>query len=190
MSLLQLCHSGCSQEGSQRPQAGKASRELWQLPPTLARTECEARLLRDFPEPSRAWPVIEAPQASLGSLHIVLPAPDEVSEILVPACSTAARSLGAIRSSGLALGSPLQEPQLSLGCRLHVGEPGGEPAGAFPLFIRNTVLGQKQPKRARAEPCRSTDVVSGAPHKWQVPALGWGWGARSPHPSALGKDRL
>ncbi|XP_017525115.3 E3 ubiquitin-protein ligase TRAIP isoform X1 [Manis javanica] len=54
---------------------------------------------------------------------------------------------------------PKQEPQLSLGCRLHVGEPGGEPAGAFPLFIRNTVLGQKQPKRARAEPCRSTDVV-------------------------------
>ncbi|XP_045056064.1 E3 ubiquitin-protein ligase TRAIP isoform X2 [Desmodus rotundus] len=52
-----------------------------------------------------------------------------------------------------------QETQLSLGGQHCVGEPDEELAGAFPLFIRNAVLGLKQPKRARAEPCRSTDAV-------------------------------
>ncbi|XP_036122637.1 E3 ubiquitin-protein ligase TRAIP [Molossus molossus] len=52
-----------------------------------------------------------------------------------------------------------QESQLSLGGQRCVGEPDEELAGAFPVFIRNAVLGQKQPKRARAEPCRSTDAV-------------------------------
>ncbi|XP_070247068.1 E3 ubiquitin-protein ligase TRAIP [Myotis yumanensis] len=52
-----------------------------------------------------------------------------------------------------------QEPQLSLGGQRCAGEPDEELAGAFPLFIRNAVLGQKQAKRARAEPRRSTDAV-------------------------------
>ncbi|XP_053525557.1 E3 ubiquitin-protein ligase TRAIP isoform X1 [Artibeus jamaicensis] len=52
-----------------------------------------------------------------------------------------------------------QETQLSLGGQHCVGEPDEELAGAFPLFIRNAVLGLKQPKRARAESCRSTDAV-------------------------------
>ncbi|KAF6101471.1 TRAF interacting protein [Phyllostomus discolor] len=52
-----------------------------------------------------------------------------------------------------------QETQLSLGGQPCAGEPDEELAGAFPLFIRNAVLGLKQPKRARAEPCRSTDAV-------------------------------
>uniref|UniRef100_A0A452QSJ0 E3 ubiquitin-protein ligase TRAIP n=1 Tax=Ursus americanus TaxID=9643 RepID=A0A452QSJ0_URSAM len=63
------------------------------------------------------------------------------------------------RHSELALGSPLQESQLSLGGQRCVGEPDEELASAFPVFIRNAVLGQKQPKRAKAEPCRSTDTV-------------------------------
>ncbi|XP_076985383.1 E3 ubiquitin-protein ligase TRAIP isoform X2 [Tamandua tetradactyla] len=54
---------------------------------------------------------------------------------------------------------PRQESQLSLGGQRCVGEPDEELAGAFPVFIRNAVLGQKQPKRARAESCCSTDVV-------------------------------
>ncbi|XP_004419776.1 PREDICTED: E3 ubiquitin-protein ligase TRAIP [Ceratotherium simum simum] len=54
---------------------------------------------------------------------------------------------------------PKQESQLSLGGQRCVGEPDEELAGAFPVFIRNAVLGQKQLKRARAEPCRSTDAV-------------------------------
>lgn len=54
---------------------------------------------------------------------------------------------------------PTQEPRLSLGGQHCVGEPDEELAGAFPLFIRNAVLGQKQPKRARVEPRRSTDAV-------------------------------
>ncbi|KAB1263942.1 E3 ubiquitin-protein ligase TRAIP [Camelus dromedarius] len=52
-----------------------------------------------------------------------------------------------------------KESQLSLGGQRCLGEPDEELAGAFPVFIRNAVLGQKQPKRARAEPCRSTDAV-------------------------------
>ncbi|XP_034514234.1 E3 ubiquitin-protein ligase TRAIP isoform X1 [Ailuropoda melanoleuca] len=54
---------------------------------------------------------------------------------------------------------PKQESQLSLGGQRCVGEPDEELASAFPVFIRNAVLGQKQPKRAKAEPCRSTDAV-------------------------------
>ncbi|XP_053456235.1 E3 ubiquitin-protein ligase TRAIP isoform X1 [Nycticebus coucang] len=52
-----------------------------------------------------------------------------------------------------------QESQLSLGGQCCVGEPDEELVGAFPVFIRNAILGQKQPKRARAESCRSKDVV-------------------------------
>ncbi|XP_004676208.1 PREDICTED: E3 ubiquitin-protein ligase TRAIP [Condylura cristata] len=55
--------------------------------------------------------------------------------------------------------SSKQESQLSLGGQCCVGEPDEELASAFPLFIRNAVLGQKQPKRIRVEPCRSTDAV-------------------------------
>ncbi|XP_021063011.1 E3 ubiquitin-protein ligase TRAIP [Mus pahari] len=52
------------------------------------------------------------------------------------------------------------ESQLSLGGQRCVGEPDEELAGAFPLFIRNAVLGQKQPNRPTAESrCSSTDVV-------------------------------
>ncbi|KAG8523975.1 LOW QUALITY PROTEIN: E3 ubiquitin-protein ligase TRAIP, partial [Galemys pyrenaicus] len=52
-----------------------------------------------------------------------------------------------------------QETQLSLGGQSCVGEPDEELASAFPIFIRNAVLGQKQPQKARVEPCRSTDAV-------------------------------
>ncbi|XP_008061369.1 E3 ubiquitin-protein ligase TRAIP [Carlito syrichta] len=52
-----------------------------------------------------------------------------------------------------------QESQLSLGGQRCVGEPDEELAGAFPVFIRNAILGQKQLKRARAESCHSKDVV-------------------------------
>ncbi|XP_054450820.1 E3 ubiquitin-protein ligase TRAIP [Pteronotus mesoamericanus] len=52
-----------------------------------------------------------------------------------------------------------QEAQLSLGGQLCVGEPDEELAGAFPLFIRNAVLGRRQPKRTRPEPFRNTDTV-------------------------------
>ncbi|XP_073916351.1 E3 ubiquitin-protein ligase TRAIP isoform X2 [Castor canadensis] len=54
---------------------------------------------------------------------------------------------------------PKQESQLSLGGQCCVGEPDEELAGAFPLFIRNAVLGQKQSKRAMSESCCSTDAV-------------------------------
>nr|XP_004664228.1 E3 ubiquitin-protein ligase TRAIP [Jaculus jaculus] len=54
---------------------------------------------------------------------------------------------------------PKKESQLSLGGQSCVGEPDEEVTGAFPLFIRNAVLGHKQPKRATAESCHSTDVV-------------------------------
>ncbi|XP_077633286.1 E3 ubiquitin-protein ligase TRAIP-like [Crocuta crocuta] len=54
---------------------------------------------------------------------------------------------------------PKQESQLSLGGQHFVGEPDEELASAFPVFIRNAVLGQKQPKRATAEPRHSTDAV-------------------------------
>ncbi|GAB5568084.1 E3 ubiquitin-protein ligase RNF185 [Prionailurus iriomotensis] len=53
---------------------------------------------------------------------------------------------------------PKQESQLSLGGQRCIGEPDEELASAFPVFIRNAVLGQKQPKRAKAEPRRSTDA--------------------------------
>nr|KAF6335926.1 TRAF interacting protein [Pipistrellus kuhlii] len=56
-----------------------------------------------------------------------------------------------------------QEPQLSLGGQRCAGEPDEELAGAFPLFIRNAVLGPRQPKRAQPEPRRSTDTVSASP---------------------------
>lgn len=52
-----------------------------------------------------------------------------------------------------------QEPQLSLGGQRCIGEPDEELAGAFPLFIRNAVLGQKQPNRTTAASRCSTDVV-------------------------------
>ncbi|XP_039693729.1 E3 ubiquitin-protein ligase TRAIP isoform X1 [Pteropus medius] len=54
---------------------------------------------------------------------------------------------------------PKQESQLFLGGQPCAGELDEELAGAFPVFIRNAVLGQKQLKKARAEPCRSTDAV-------------------------------
>ncbi|XP_073757326.1 E3 ubiquitin-protein ligase TRAIP isoform X2 [Callorhinus ursinus] len=54
---------------------------------------------------------------------------------------------------------PKQESQLSLGGQHCVGEPDEELASAFPVFIRNAVLGQKQPKRAKAETCHGTDTV-------------------------------
>nr|XP_040125664.1 E3 ubiquitin-protein ligase TRAIP isoform X2 [Ictidomys tridecemlineatus] len=54
---------------------------------------------------------------------------------------------------------PKQKSQLSLGGQHCAREPDEDLAGAFPVFIRNAVLGQKQPKRAIAESCRSTDVV-------------------------------
>uniref|UniRef100_A0AC11C3E6 TRAF interacting protein n=1 Tax=Ovis aries TaxID=9940 RepID=A0AC11C3E6_SHEEP len=54
---------------------------------------------------------------------------------------------------------PRQESQLSLGGQRCLGEPDEELASAFPVFIRNALLGQKQTKRVRAEPCRSTDAV-------------------------------
>lgn len=63
-----------------------------------------------------------------------------------------------------------------------MGEPDEELAGAFPVFIRNAVLGQKQLKRARVEPCRNTDAVS-VTAQWQVPAIsGVGLGGQ---PSSL-----
>lgn len=56
-------------------------------------------------------------------------------------------------------GVSLQESQLLLGGQPCAGELDEELAGAFPVFIRNAVLGQKQLKKPRAEPCRSTDAV-------------------------------
>ncbi|XP_007527323.1 E3 ubiquitin-protein ligase TRAIP [Erinaceus europaeus] len=52
-----------------------------------------------------------------------------------------------------------QESQLSLGGQRCMGEPDEELAGAFPVFIRNAILGHKQPKRTRVEPCHSTNAV-------------------------------
>ncbi|VTJ64198.1 Hypothetical predicted protein [Marmota monax] len=43
---------------------------------------------------------------------------------------------------------PKQKSQLSLGGQHCAREPDEDLAGAFPVFIRNAVLGQKQPKRA------------------------------------------
>uniref|UniRef100_A0A673VDC2 TRAF interacting protein n=1 Tax=Suricata suricatta TaxID=37032 RepID=A0A673VDC2_SURSU len=54
---------------------------------------------------------------------------------------------------------PKQESQLSLGGQRYVGEPDEELASAFPVFIRNAVLGQKQPKTAKTGPHHSTDAV-------------------------------
>ncbi|XP_022354307.1 E3 ubiquitin-protein ligase TRAIP isoform X1 [Enhydra lutris kenyoni] len=86
--------------------------------------------------------------------------PKQVPEVLVLFhCRNPAPPLLPPGSSGLALGSALQESQLSLGGQRCVGEPDEELASAFPVFIRNAVLGQKQPKRAKAEPSRSTDAV-------------------------------
>ncbi|XP_009199011.1 E3 ubiquitin-protein ligase TRAIP isoform X2 [Papio anubis] len=54
---------------------------------------------------------------------------------------------------------PKKESQLSLGDQSCAGEPDEELVGAFPIFVRNAILGQKQPKRPRSEFCRSKDVV-------------------------------
>ncbi|KAM9592930.1 E3 ubiquitin-protein ligase TRAIP [Trichechus inunguis] len=54
---------------------------------------------------------------------------------------------------------PKQDCQLSLGGQRCVGEPDEELAGAFPVFIRNAILGHKQPKRTRVESYRSTNAV-------------------------------
>ncbi|XP_047420191.1 E3 ubiquitin-protein ligase TRAIP isoform X1 [Sciurus carolinensis] len=54
---------------------------------------------------------------------------------------------------------PKQKSQLSLGGQHCAREPDEDLAGAFPIFIRNAVLGQKQPKRTMAESYCSTDVV-------------------------------
>lgn len=52
-----------------------------------------------------------------------------------------------------------QESKHSLGVQHCIEEPDEELAGAFPVFIRKAMLCQKQPKKAIAESCRSTDVV-------------------------------
>ncbi|XP_010367854.1 E3 ubiquitin-protein ligase TRAIP [Rhinopithecus roxellana] len=54
---------------------------------------------------------------------------------------------------------PKKKSQLSLGDQSCAGEPDEELVGAFPIFVRNAILGQKQPKRPRSESCRSKDVV-------------------------------
>ncbi|XP_063104947.1 E3 ubiquitin-protein ligase TRAIP isoform X3 [Cavia porcellus] len=54
---------------------------------------------------------------------------------------------------------PKQDSQDTLGGQSHIEEPDEELAGAFPVFIRKGVLGQKQPKRAMTNSCHSTDVV-------------------------------
>lgn len=91
-------------------------------------------------------------------------------------------------SSSLALGLR-QEPRLSLGGQHCAGEPDEELAGAFPLFIRNAVLGQKPAKRARAEPGRSTDAVS-VPPVGAGPAHGPPTACRSSLPFTSGQNRL
>lgn len=68
------------------------------------------------------------------------------------------------------------ESQLSLGGQRCVGELDEELAGAFPLFIRNAVLGQKQPNRTTAESRCSTDVVR------VVASLEGGAGSSAPYP--------
>lgn len=40
-----------------------------------------------------------------------------------------------------------------------MGEPDEEVAGAFPAFIQNAILGQKQLRRGRPEPYCSTNAV-------------------------------
>ncbi|XP_037598018.1 E3 ubiquitin-protein ligase TRAIP isoform X2 [Cebus imitator] len=54
---------------------------------------------------------------------------------------------------------PKKESQLSLGGQSCGGEPDEELVGAFPIFVRNAILGQKQPRRPRTESCCSKDVV-------------------------------
>nr|XP_003409921.1 E3 ubiquitin-protein ligase TRAIP [Loxodonta africana] len=54
---------------------------------------------------------------------------------------------------------PKQDFQLSLGGQCCAGEPDEELAGAFPVFIRNAILGHKQPKRTRVESFCTTDAV-------------------------------
>ncbi|XP_063466298.1 E3 ubiquitin-protein ligase TRAIP isoform X3 [Symphalangus syndactylus] len=66
---------------------------------------------------------------------------------------------GPKKSSSLALGSSLQKSQLSPGGQSCAGEPDEELVGAFPIFVRNAILGQKQPKRPRSESSCSKDVV-------------------------------
>ncbi|KAL0599888.1 E3 ubiquitin-protein ligase TRAIP, partial [Plecturocebus cupreus] len=54
---------------------------------------------------------------------------------------------------------PKKESQPSLGGQSCGGEPDEELVGAFPIFVRNAILGQKQPRRPRTESCCSKDVV-------------------------------
>ncbi|XP_032017433.1 E3 ubiquitin-protein ligase TRAIP isoform X2 [Hylobates moloch] len=54
---------------------------------------------------------------------------------------------------------PKKKSQLSLGGQSCAGEPDEELVGAFPIFVRNAILGQKQPKRPRSESSCSKDVV-------------------------------
>nr|XP_012323177.1 E3 ubiquitin-protein ligase TRAIP isoform X2 [Aotus nancymaae] len=54
---------------------------------------------------------------------------------------------------------PKKESRLSLGGQSCGGEPDEELVGAFPIFVRNAILGQKQPRRPRTESCCSKDVV-------------------------------
>ncbi|XP_074259925.1 E3 ubiquitin-protein ligase TRAIP isoform X2 [Saimiri boliviensis] len=54
---------------------------------------------------------------------------------------------------------PEKESQLSLCGQSCGGEPDEELVGAFPIFVRNAILGQKQPRRPRTESYCSKDVV-------------------------------
>nr|XP_055132685.1 E3 ubiquitin-protein ligase TRAIP isoform X2 [Symphalangus syndactylus] len=54
---------------------------------------------------------------------------------------------------------PKKKSQLSPGGQSCAGEPDEELVGAFPIFVRNAILGQKQPKRPRSESSCSKDVV-------------------------------
>lgn len=128
--------------------------------------------------------------ATPGTLLIILPAsqrgardPDPVP---LPLHLPPPPPRAAIQLIESASGVSPQESQLSLGGQHCVGELDEELASAFPVFIRNAVLGQKQLKKARTEPCRSTDAVSMASHSGKCqPSLGQGGlGGQSPRPSA------
>ncbi|XP_006873712.1 PREDICTED: TRAF-interacting protein [Chrysochloris asiatica] len=54
---------------------------------------------------------------------------------------------------------PKQDCQLSLGGQRCTGDIDEELAGAFPVFIRNAILGHKQPKKTRTESYCRTDAV-------------------------------
>lgn len=115
--------------------------------------------------------------------------PSEAPEILILFhyhCTSPPPLRAAIQLIESASGVSPQESQLSLGGQHCVGELDEELASAFPVFIRNAVLGQKQLKKARTEPCRSTDAVSMASHSGKCqPSLGQGGlGGQSPRPSA------